>query len=41
MAVKLERFILTPGRGGEIIHRRFNVVINRVVPGFVASRDWK
>ena len=33
MAIKLERFILTPGRDGEIVHRRFNVVINRVVPG--------
>ncbi len=25
----------------EIIHRLFNMVIDRVVPGVGASRDWK
>ncbi len=27
--------------GSEIIHSLFNMVIDRVVPWLVASRDWK
>ena len=32
MTVKFERFVLATGGGGEIIHRRFNVFVYRVVP---------
>lgn len=32
MSVELKRFVLTPGGGGKIVHRRFNVFVNRVVP---------
>ena len=32
MAVKLKRFVLAAGGGGEVIHRFLDMIINRVVP---------